>query len=171
MSQASSRSLGKVNPKEAWLPWEPDARQPWDLKWAGHLYRRAGFGAPLTELREAVQKGLPPTLDRLLAGAPEADERSQIFLSLCGQMARQNDPVVLRGWWIYCMLHTLYPLVEKMTLFWHNHFATSIAKVQQPLLMYNQNKLLRCHALGKFGRLLLEMSRDPAMLVWLDSND
>jgi uncharacterized protein (DUF1800 family) len=57
-----------------------------------------------------------------------------------------------------------------MTLFWHNHFATSLAKVKSPALMKQQNLLLRKHALGKFGTLLLEMSKDPAMLVWLDSN-
>jgi uncharacterized protein (DUF1800 family) len=57
-----------------------------------------------------------------------------------------------------------------MTLFWHNHFATSNLKVRQPALMAQQNVLIRRHALGKFGPLLLEMSRDPAMLIWLDSN-
>ncbi|HEY8506382.1 MAG TPA: DUF1800 domain-containing protein, partial [Gemmataceae bacterium] len=57
-----------------------------------------------------------------------------------------------------------------MTLFWHNHFATSIAKVRLPLLMRDQNLLLREHALGKFGPLVQAVSKDPAMLVWLDSN-
>src|SRR5438270_2347565 len=57
-----------------------------------------------------------------------------------------------------------------MTLFWHSHFATSIAKVRQPALMQQQNALIRKHALGKFRPLVLEMSRDPAMLIWLDSN-
>jgi uncharacterized protein (DUF1800 family) len=57
-----------------------------------------------------------------------------------------------------------------MTLFWHNHFATSIAKVQRTTLMFDQNRLLREHALGKFGPFLLAMSKDTAMLHWLDSN-
>src|SRR5207253_10124131 len=61
-------------------------------------------------------------------------------------------------------------LREKMTLFWHNHFATSNAKVQSAALMQKQNQLLRTHALGKFEPLLLEVSKDPAMLVYLDSN-
>jgi uncharacterized protein (DUF1800 family) len=68
------------------------------------------------------------------------------------------------------MLHSGHPLREKMTLFWHNHFATSIAKVQSPALMFRQNCLLRRHALGRFGPLLQAISRDGAMLVWLDSN-
>ena len=64
----------------------------------------------------------------------------------------------------------LHPLRERMTLFWHDHFATSIAKVMQVPAMKQQNVLLRQHALGKFGPFLLEMSRDPAMLIWLDGN-
>jgi uncharacterized protein (DUF1800 family) len=170
MSQ-TAQSLDQVEPLAAWEPWQPDAQQPFDLKWAGHLYRRAGFGATLAELRDAMRQGLPATLARLLQGAAQADERDKFLLSLGEQMARQDDPAALRGWWIYCMIHTLHPLREKMTLFWHNHFATSIAKVQQTVLMFNQNNLLRRHALGKFHPLLLDMSRDPAMLVWLDSNN
>ena len=68
------------------------------------------------------------------------------------------------------MLNGGHPLREKLTLFWHNHFATSIAKVQRTALMFRQNGLLRKHALGKFGPFLHAMSKDPAMLVWLDSN-
>ena len=68
------------------------------------------------------------------------------------------------------MLRRPYPLREKITLFWHNHFATSIAKVQSADLMYQQNCLLRTHALGKFGPFLQAMSKNEAMLMWLDSN-
>jgi uncharacterized protein (DUF1800 family) len=57
-----------------------------------------------------------------------------------------------------------------MTLFWHNHFVSSIAKVQRGVKMYNQNKLLRKYALGKFPAFLLDVSKDPAMLDYLDSN-
>jgi uncharacterized protein (DUF1800 family) len=68
------------------------------------------------------------------------------------------------------MLHSPQPLREKLTLFWHNHFATSIAKVRSAELMFRQNCLLRQHALGKFGPFLQAVSKDPAMLIWLDSN-
>jgi uncharacterized protein (DUF1800 family) len=89
-----------------------------------------------------------------------------------GQIAASRDDGgdELRSWWLYCMLHGGHPLREKLTLFWHNHFATSLAKVLDPQLMFRQNCLLRAHALGRFGPLLQEMSRDPAMLLWLDSN-
>ncbi len=67
------------------------------------------------------------------------------------------------------MLKTAHPLREKMTLFWHNHFATSNAKVQNAGYMLGQYELMQKHALGNFRELLVEMSTDPAMLVWLDT--
>src|SRR5439155_24257329 len=62
-------AFDKINPDEALQAWEPDARRPWDRKWAGHLYRRAAFGPTLEELRASVRDGLAPTPDRLLTGA------------------------------------------------------------------------------------------------------
>jgi uncharacterized protein (DUF1800 family) len=162
--------LDQVDPAQAWRPWEPGPREPWDLKWAGHLYRRAAFGASLAELRQAVRRGLPATLDLLLGGAPSAAGLEPFLTRQGAQVARRNNPAELRGWWLYCMLHGGHPLREKLTLFWHNHFATSIAKVGRTTLMFNQNRLLREHALGKFGPFLLAVSKDAAMLVWLDSN-
>jgi len=170
MSPSTTSGPNRVNPSDAWLPWEPSAAQPFDLKWAGHLYRRAAFGASLADLRAAVKRGLPATLELLFNGQPGKAEREQFLESLGERMIQQEQGSTLRAWWIYVLLHTTHPLREKMTLFWHNHFATSIAKVQREDLMYGQNKLLRKHALGNFRALLLAMSSDPAMLVWLDSN-
>src|SRR6187455_2574399 len=68
------------------------------------------------------------------------------------------------------MLDYGHPLREKLALFWHNHFATSYAKVRSTKLICEQNVTIRKHALGKFRPFLLDMSRDTAMLVWLDSN-
>jgi len=165
-------ALDQLDPVQAWQPWQPDDKQPWNLKWAGHLYRRAAFGASLPELRQAVERGLPATLKLLLHGEKDEKEAQKqvVFLNNMGAgVARRNNTFELRGWWLWCMLHG-HPLREKMTLFWHNHFATSINKVQRTVLMCGQNRLLREHALGKFGPFLLQMSKDPAMLVWLDSN-
>lgn len=163
--------LDKVEPTEAWLPWQPNETQRWDLKWAGHLYRRAAFGASLKQLREAVKEGLPATLERLLQGDPEKGGRDEALRHSTGlAVARGEEPAKLRGWWLYWMTFGSHPLREKMTLFWHNHFATSIVKVQRPELMLRQNELLHRHALGQFRPMLLEISKDPAMLIWLDSN-
>src|SRR5262249_6166080 len=164
--------LDRVNPSEAWQPWEPDAHQPWSLGWAGHLYRRAAFGANLDELRSAVKDGLPATLDRLLKGDPAAVQYESLLADTGASIARGGDEAApnLRGWWLYAMLYGGHPLREKLTLFWHNHFATSIAKVRSTTLMFEQNQMLRRHALGKFRPMLADLSRDPAMLIWLDSN-
>lgn len=73
-----------------------------------------------------------------------------------------------QGWWGNRTLKTQAPLREKMTLFWHNHYATSIQKVKQPALMLRQNELFRTHAFGNFKTLTHEIARDPAMMLYLD---
>ncbi len=163
-------SLDQLDPAWAWAPWQPDAKNPWNRKWAGHLYRRAAFGPNPAELEQAEQRGFQATRDLILNGEPQAPGLNS-FLKVMGErMARQSNPFELRVWWLYCMLHSGHPLRDKLTLFWHNHFATSITKVQRPPLMFEQNWLMREHALGKFGPFLLAMSKNPAMLIWLDSN-
>ncbi len=75
----------------------------------------------------------------------------------------------LQSWWLTEMLTTRSPLSEKMTLFWHNHFVSSQQKVRSPQLMYRQNLLLRRYAMGNFGELLHAVTRDPAMVIYLDN--
>src|SRR5438552_6301808 len=170
MAGTLPQSLTQVDPVLAWQRWEPSATDPWNLRWAGHLYRRAGFGATWAELQEAVKSGPSATLTRVLDGQPEAEERDRLIEKAGTAIAGKEDADALRGWWLYLALQSLHPLREKLTLFWHNHFATSIAKVNRVDLMFRQNRLLRRHALGKLQPLLLDISRDPAMLIWLDSN-
>jgi hypothetical protein len=165
------RSLDQMDPAWAWKPWQPSSADPWGRKWAAHLYRRAAFGPSRDELLEAERLGPQGTLDLLLRGRSYAEEVLPTLLDV-GHVAasRDNSGDLLAGWWLYCILHGGHPLREKLTLFWHNHFATSIAKVQDPDLMFRQNCLLRTYALGKFGPFLQAISKDGAMLVWLDSN-
>ena len=170
MSAPLAADLGKVDPALAWQPWLPDAQQQWTAKWAGHLFRRAGFGAGPEEISLALKKGFPDTLNQLLRGSQEAAERYEMLADLGDEFAHDGEESKLRAWWLYAMLNSGHPLREKLTLFWHNHFSTSISKVQSPLLMFRQNMLIRKHALGKFGPFLREMSQDVAMLIWLDSN-
>jgi uncharacterized protein (DUF1800 family) len=80
----------------------------------------------------------------------------------------QRQAFQLRGWWLREMLATQSPLTERMTLFWHNHFVSSQQKVKYTELMYRQNILLRQHALGNFGAMLHAVSKDPAMVIYLD---
>ncbi len=170
MAETALVPLENLDPVEAWKPWQPDTKQPFDLKAAGHLYRRATFGANLPELRQAVKQGLAATLDRLLSGEAGIEKRLTFLTSTGELIAGQGNANQLRGWWLYTMLHSLHPLREKLTLFWHDHFATSINKVASTQLMFKQNLTLRQHALGKFEPFLQAVSKDPAMLIWLDSN-
>jgi uncharacterized protein (DUF1800 family) len=178
MAERETLSLDKLDPAREWSPWEPTAKDPWNLKWAGHLYRRAGFGASIRNLRMAVDQGLEATIKNLLSGTTGADSRGlEKILHDTANAAQQPDAVQqygageLQGWWVKSILaEETSPLREKMTLFWHNHFATSIAKVQRPFAMLNQNKTQRYYALSKFGPLLMSMSKDGAMLTYLDSN-
>jgi hypothetical protein len=164
-------TLDQIDPREAWQPWQPTSADPWGRKWAAHLYRRAAFGASRDELLEAERLGLQGTLDLLCQGRPYATEVLETLVDV-GRVAAEGDEggEQIRGWWLYSILLGGHPLREKLTLFWHNHFATSLVKVQNSTLMFGQNCLLRKHALGRFGPLLQAISRDPAMMVWLDSN-
>ncbi len=162
--------LALLDPVETWQPWTPSPQDAWNVKWAGHLYRRLAFGGSPAELNEAAARGLPATLDLLLKGRSGADELEKTLILVGRRTAERANEFELRAWWLYAMLNGGCPAREKLTLFWHNHFATSIAKVQRTTLMFNQNRLLRKHALAKFGPFLHEMSKDAAMIVWLDNN-
>jgi len=158
-----------IDPRWAWEPYRPSDAAPWNLRRVGHLHRRAGFGATYAELQEGVRLGPTALVDRLLNGGPGQDEFDRDLAPLAASIAGANNAAQLRAWWLHRMLYTPHPLREKMTLFWHNHFATSNAKVQNAAFMLAQYELMRKYALGGFGAMLLEMStRDRAMLVWLD---
>ncbi|MBY0460845.1 MAG: DUF1800 domain-containing protein, partial [Gemmataceae bacterium] len=167
---ADPEPLDKLDPADAWKPWTPAAGE-WDRKWAAHLFRRAAFGAGEQELALALKEGPAKALDKLLAGAPDAQDLVPTLQDV-GKLAaeREAEGGKLREWWVYGILQGGHPLREKMTLFWHNHFATSILKVRSAELMFRQNCVFREHALGAFGPLLHAVTRDGAMLVWLDSN-
>ncbi|MFI5460840.1 MAG: DUF1800 domain-containing protein [Isosphaerales bacterium] len=163
------------DPAWAWAPFEPAAARKWDLTRVAHLHRRAGFGAPWPVLERDLREGLPATVERLLSGEPKsgdgtpASEFESTLDEMEAQLAPSADLTRIQAIWLYRMIFTPHPLRERMTLFWHNHFATSNVKVQNPLLMQRQNNLLRAQALGDFRALLTAMGKDPAMLIWLDS--
>jgi len=99
---------------------------------------------------------------------PEAEQRSrqQVLRRLLQNRQQANEAV---GWWLDRLFTTEAPLVEKMTLFWHGHFATSIDKVRDPYLMLQQNELFRSQALGNMRALTRAVVRDPAMMIYLDT--
>jgi uncharacterized protein (DUF1800 family) len=159
-----------IDPRTAWQPYTPEAANPWDLKKVGHVYRRAAFAASWAELQDGLKLGPQDLVTKLLRGgqpSPVYDSDTERFLTATAK--KFNVGAQAAGWWLYRMLHGGHPLKEKLTLFWHNHFATSNAKVQNAAYMVGQYELMYRHALGNFADLLQEMSKDPAMMVWLDT--
>jgi uncharacterized protein (DUF1800 family) len=154
---------------------------------ARHLLNRTGFAASPAEIDTFAKLTREQAVDRLLrqvtttAQTPPprwVDEPIIPFYKLrsMSQEERMREQRLniergfeLREWWFREMLNGPSPLTEKMTLFWHNHFATSQQKVRYGQLMYRQNVTLRRHALGSFGAMLKDVARDPAMVIYLDS--
>ncbi|HVB47412.1 MAG TPA: DUF1800 domain-containing protein [Burkholderiales bacterium] len=153
---------------------------------ARHLLERTGFEAPLGALEACAVLSRPEAVDRILAGV-RRDASTPLPASASRwtppDRIRDMDPearkafvrelrehaLELKGWWLNEMVVTGSPLTERMTLFWHGHFTSSLQKVRSPMLMARQNALLREHALGNFAQLLHAVSKDPAMLVYLDT--
>jgi uncharacterized protein (DUF1800 family) len=165
----------------------------WDARKAAHLLNRAGFGGPPVEIENLASLGLeravswfvdyeripdstpdpawarpdPERAEKLLAlrQAPEEQRRQMVRQE---QQLQRERMMELRGWWLQRMTRGPRPLQEKMTLFWHGHFATSNQKVRDTYYMWRQNELFRRLATGNWLQLLVEVAKDPAMLIWLD---
>ncbi len=133
-----------------------------------HLLRRFGLGASEAEVEYYGKGGLKGAVDLLLnyENAPTGPVLDvDVFTTQKGALKPQS----IRSWWLHRLVTTQRPLEEKMTLFWHDHFATSVNKVDNPSLMYHQNEILREHATGSFLELLTAVSKDAAMMFWLDN--
>lgn len=169
MQDMQANLWSSVDPQWAWSPWQPNATQKWDAGLAAHLYRRAAFGAT----PELLQSAAGRDLDGVLADLFDPNRNSPQFQAASAQLAQSalssGDAKGLGVWWLRDMLETQAPLVEKMTLFWHGHFATGADKVKEPQVMLAQNRILREHALGDVAKMVHAISQDAAMLVYLDS--
>src|SRR5437588_12336991 len=156
-----------------WAPFEPDDKALWNLRRVVHLHRRAGFPATWGEIQRDLKDGPKASIDRVLAGKAATDGVPEEFpktADLLGESAATSgDPARLKAWWVCRMLFGPDPLTERLTLMWHNHFATSNLKVENLAFMRRQNDLFRKLGRGPFGELLRAVVHDPAMLVWLDA--
>ncbi len=133
------------------------------------LTREQGVNLVLRDVRTEAVTQAPafandPAALRYPRGESVTPEERRAFQQ---QQVRQG--LELRAWWMHEMLVTPSPITERMTLFWHNHFVSSQQKVRLSRLMYQQNATLRAHALGSFAQLLHAASKDPAMLIYLDT--
>ena len=132
-----------------------------------HLYRRAAFGPTWQQLQEGPKKSPAELVDALLEYDPAEDPFNSTLDTMAG-FVDIRDVRTAQTWWIYRCLNTPRPLQEKLALVWHNHFATSAAKVSQDDLMHKQIEMFRAEGIGSFRDLLLGVGRNPAMLIWLD---
>jgi len=169
----------------------PLAQHSWDFDAAAHLLVRAGFGGRADEIERLHDLGPGKAISSLVDAQPDfyapptwanpqdqdelrnqlrdavTPEQKQSVRKLLNQQFRYEMRDLTR-WWITRMAVTRTPLVEKMTLFWHGHFATSGQKVRPAYEMWLQNETLRQNGLGNFANLTKAISRDPAMMIWLD---
>ena len=173
---------------------EPLAPQEWDRAKARHLLVRAGFGGTPQQVEELFKMGLHKAVDHLVdyaflpapnlpfdALAPEKPDLLANFAAktripgAAGRIGTRRltedaQFAALRHWWLRRMVESPRQLQEKLTLFWHGHFATQQSVVRHAYNMYQQNQLFREHAAGNFGPLLYGIVHDPAMLRYLDNH-
>jgi uncharacterized protein (DUF1800 family) len=167
----------------------------WDLAKAAHLLNRAGFGGSPAEIKTLHAAGFESAVDQLvhapddadafpkpemslpqdysgmrrLQGLTEEERQKQIEQFRKEQMTKERQLFGVMHWWLDRMRRTPNPLREKMTLFWHGHFTTSVQKVREPVGLWQQNETLRQNALGNFGTMTKAIARDPAMIWYLDT--
>ncbi|GAC1320742.1 MAG: DUF1800 domain-containing protein [Acidimicrobiales bacterium] len=151
-----------------------------------HLLRRTGFGPTAAEVDAAAAKGYDAVVDGLLdptvtdpadhSPAPTFapnEPGGQRNLTPAQRQAinsqRGQELAALQAWWLDRMATTGRPLREKLTFFWHDHFATSYVKVRRADYLYRQNQIFRTMGMGPFEDLAQAVAKDPAMLLWLDA--
>lgn len=142
-----------------------------DLALFAHLLRRAGFGATRDELERYQSMGYEATVEELLLNdEPQVMPDDLIRRYQVDQSDLREQPSS-SAYWVYRMVTTNRPLREKIALFWHRIFATGQSKLIQGIVLINQIEMFRKYGMGSFRDLLVELSRDPAMILWLDNQD
>lgn len=139
-----------------------------------HLLRRAGFGYSLTDLNDYVNIGWEASVNKLV---DYSESNDRMTINVVGEKPGDvpfdriptHQSFRIRQIWNLRLINSPWPLQEKMTYFWHDHFATELSKVGFAQLLHDQNQLFRDHALGNFYDLLLGVTRDGAMLKYLDN--
>ena len=136
-----------------------------------HLLRRAGFGASRNELEEYIAMGYDGAVEALLNPSDPGNMPDDLIRRYHVEQSELRDLAGSAAYWMYRMISTSCPMEEKIALFWHGLFATGYAKLNQARSLLNQVDMFRRSGLGSFEDLLVELSKDPAMIVWLDNNE
>lgn len=120
----------RIDPDWAWQPFEPSIDQPWDRRRVAHLYRRAGFGLAWNQMDDVLQRSPSVAVADLITQSSESNGNQ--YADLAQTLLAGGDARQLSAWWLYVMLHGQAQLREKLTLFWHGHFATSMRRLTTP---------------------------------------
>ena len=142
-----------------------------DIALMAHLMRRAGFGATRDELEVKVEQGYEAVVEELLNPQNPNNLPDDIIRRYHVEQSELRQLDGAAAYWMYRMITTECPLEEKLALFWHGLFATGYSKLNQARVLLNQVDMFRRQGLGKFNDILLELSKDPAMIIWLDNQD
>ena len=141
-----------------------------ELELMAHLMRRAGFGATRSELEARLAKGYEATVEELLQPGDDSDLEKDLVDRYYIEIDDMRQATAASGWWLYRMINSGSPLRERMTLFWHGLFATAYEKIMNGRATAAQIEMFRRQCLGDFRTMLLELSHDPAMILWLDND-
>ena len=142
-----------------------------DIALMAHLMRRAGFGAGRDELEARVEMGYEAVVEDLLNPTDPQNLPDDIIRRYHTEQAEMRLADGAAAYWLYRMITTRCPLEEKLSLFWHSLFATGYNKLNQARALVNQIEMFRRHGMGDLATLLVELSKDPAMIIWLDNNE
>ena len=134
-----------------------------------HLMNRAGFGITPDELDSCTGISYEELVENLLGSTESSHIPDDVIFRDHVDLHASRSGVP--AYWAYRMISTKSPLEEKMSLFWHGIFATGNSKLNNLRSLLNQIEMFRRSGTGKFDDLLLELSQDPAMLIWLDNQD
>ena len=142
-----------------------------DIALMAHLMRRAGFGATRDELEEYIAKGYEATVEELLHPSNPLTLPDDMIRRYHVEQSELRVSTDAASYWMYRLINSRDPLEEKVALFWHGLFATAYSKLNHARAILNQIEMFRRHGMGDFSTLLVELSKDPAMIFWLDNND
>ena len=142
-----------------------------DIGLIAHLMRRAGFGANREQIGMHANAGYQNTVEALLNPGEEDRMDDHLIRRFHPELSGMMGPNAPGQNWLYRMATTSAPLREKMALFWHGIFATGYAKVIHGKALSDQTRMFRTFGMGSFKDLLIQLSKDPAMIIWLDNQD
>ena len=135
-----------------------------------HLMRRAGFGEPRWELAVRAEQGYEAVVEELLHPENQPAINDELMYRMLPGYEGAQAPPINQADWVFRMVNTKRPLEEKMALFWHQLFATSNAKVDNPPELTRQIAMFREFGMGNYRDLLVELAKSPAMIFWLDNH-